>query len=304
MKPMMAQGVEIGSKKFNDIVADGYIMEPKLDGVRAVVFKRGNEVKMMSRSGKTDFAPKVPHLTNWFRSIADDFVLDGELGYVHYDYDGTGEPLIDFNKTARVTGSGDDVALSKQDGNDQMMFVAFDLLEWNGVSFLVQPYTTRRTKLHAFLVAVNSPTFITMTTMLEHWDEQWYNTYVEAGGEGVMLKNPLARYNPDTRLANNWYKVKKWETIDVVIDDYTEGLGKYTGQIGAIIGADAQGNPVVKCSGMTDEQRVEFTERWPLWKGKVMEVKHFGKVGIDEGGYRHPQFLRVRFDKLPEECIL
>jgi hypothetical protein len=36
----------------------------------------------------------------------------------------------------------------------------------------------------------------------------------------------------------------------------------------------------------------------------VMEIRHFGQVGKDQVGYRHPQFIRMRPDKDQEECVL
>lgn len=86
------------------------------------------------------------------------------------------------------------------------------------------------------------------------------------------------------------YKVKPTENYDVPVTGATEGKGKYAGLIGALI------IPKGKVSGMSDDQRRAFTERLP----EVIEVEC---MGLTNGGkFRHPRFIRERFDKSPAEC--
>lgn len=80
-------------------------------------------------------------------------------------------------------------------------------------------------------------------------------------------------------------KVKPTENYDVPVTGATEGKGKYTGLIGALI------TPRGKVSGMTDEQRIAFTKQLP----EVIEVECMGLT--KNGKFRHPRFVRERFDK-------
>lgn len=80
-------------------------------------------------------------------------------------------------------------------------------------------------------------------------------------------------------------KVKPKETYEVLVTGATEGKGKYLGLIGALI------TPKGKVSGMSDAQREAFTQTLP----KVIEVECQGLTV--HGKFRHPRFLRERFDK-------
>jgi ATP-dependent DNA ligase len=129
------------------------------------------------------------------------------------------------------------------------------------------------------------------------WNEPTYRDYVDCGGEGVVLKNPNARYVIGKRPANNWYKVKKFQTLDVVITGFTDGQGKYEGQIGAIIFKDPTGR-VGRCSGMDDATRLGLSAAvHSEIVGSVIEIRHWGHSGQGEEGYRFPQFVRFRPDK-------
>lgn len=308
MQPMLACPLDIVdvSRK-----ASGYVMEPKLDGVRVIVTKRGDNVILMSRSKKQDFGPKVPHLVESLLQVPYDFVLDGELGYAS-NWEAMAKdstwPILDFNQTMRVLGSGVDVALSKQSEEDTIFLWLFDCLH---LSEGAMDSARRETLEHLFFRDLNRAGYaIDLVVRLAEWDEDLYVEYVEAGGEGVMLKNPRAPYKPGKRPANHWFKVKKFDAIDVFITGSIPGQGKYEGQIGALTFVTPQGVEG-KCSGMTDEQRLQFScfnvdcggHRFmkgghldPRFYQKHMEIRFFGMVGKGETGLRHPQFIRLRPD--------
>lgn len=148
------------------------------------------------------------------------------------------------------------------------------------------------------------------------------------GGEGTMWKNINAKYKEGAKPANTWYKWKKEDTADVVIVGFTDGKqGKYFGQIGAVRYAEyltedeinALGikkkhvNHIYKddtdyylieigqCSGMTDEQRLDFTNNQTKYIGEVMEVEYMERT--KRGALQHPRFLQIRSDKQPDECL-
>jgi DNA ligase-1 len=309
----------------------GYHLEAKLDGWRCIATKEGNQVHLTSRTGKP-FTMKVPHIVAQLQEIPFDFVIDGELGYL--DHTKTERPVVfDYNKGARVLGSGETVARMKQkriydETGEHISFVVFDILSMDDVDFaadvaltIEQPYSERRAELSEFFLYVHHHrvrdvyqseafSWYTIDELLEY-----YNEIVSYGGEGVMLKDPNSLYVPGKRPANTWYKLKADETIDVVImKDYKPGKGKYEGQVGAIMVGAHGPDPllgyqdnlmfVAYVSGMTDEVRRELTDHWDMYVNRVVEIKHFGKVGLESGGLRHPQFVRFRNDKNPYDCLL
>ena len=302
--PMLANKLDIEAVgKYGD-----YWMEPKLDGVRCIATKSPlGVVTLTTRSGK-DMTEKLPHLVNEIATYPGAFILDGEIGYVDWDKTDSVKgawPILDFNATMRVIGSGPDTALQKQrEHESRIRFFVFDMPDVNRYNderhHIIQNMLPDWDRIGRSISVVRCP-------FLPSFDASVYDDYVLQGGEGVILKNPLGEYYPGKRKANTWYKLKKFESVDVIVDkDFLPGKGKYEGQIGALyFGALKDGKYVRigKCSGMTDFERETFTMFWDTMPGRVIEIRHFGLVGIDQGGLRHPGFLHMREDKEPQDCL-
>lgn len=103
--------------------------------------------------------------------------------------------------------------------------------------------------------------------------------------EGWVLKN----YN-----YQEWWKLKKVKTIDLIITGIVEGEGKYSGMVGSLVCCTSEGYEVAAISGMTDEQRAAMSfDDSPI--GKVVEVA-YQYVGA-KGRLRHPRFKCFREQK-------
>lgn len=306
-KPMLANPVDIDKVgKYQN-----YTMEVKLDGVRCIAIKdTTGHVSLWSRSGK-ELTDKLGHIVIQLKSIPGSFVVDGELGYCLEFLGDAHQPIafpvvIDFNATMRVIGSGSVEAQLKQDvkrelGWPNIKFFVFDILQ-KGI--YPQHMLTQADRRKSLTEWFDSTTYelspdIELSAEWPAWDESLYTSIVEAGGEGIMLKNPKAMYYPGKRKANTWYKVKAFDTIDCKIIGYDQGQGKYEAQIGALIVEDPTGREI-KVSGMTDAVRLDMTCNFMRkYNGKMCEVRYFGKVGEQKDGYRHPQYLRMRGDLEP-----
>jgi ATP-dependent DNA ligase len=285
IQPMLACPLDIEDI---DRKANGFYMEPKLDGIRCLAAWDG---RMISRSAKTDLASRLPHLSNAVRllHLPQGVWLDGEVGYVtgwsRYSW-----PIFDFNATVRVTGSSVPEALAKQEHNSRhaglgdIVFYVFDAVTESGLR--VVPEIPEPQELGIWSIKM-------IMVAKDGWNEDVYNQYVLDGGEGVILKNPDAPYKPGKRPARTWYKIKKFHTSEGRIIGFDPGQGKYEGQIGALILQTAHGTKV-RCSGMTDNLRLEMSLNWNQYVGRMVEFKFFGMVGAGGDGYRHPQFLRFR----------
>jgi ATP-dependent DNA ligase len=84
------------------------------------------------------------------------------------------------------------------------------------------------------------------------------------------------------------YKVKKQETIDVVVTDIQPGAGKYVGKMGALITSMGKVG-----TGFSDKQREAFNDTSVI--GRTIEV---GCMEVTKDNkFRHPRFIRFRPDK-------
>jgi len=97
---------------------------------------------------------------------------------------------------------------------------------------------------------------------------------VAAGYEGLVL-----------RQGDKWIKVKPKETYDVKVTGVQEGKGQHEGAMGALLTDMGKVG-----TGFTREQRKQ------VWrKGNVIEVECMSLT--PKGKFRHPRFVRERFDK-------
>lgn len=314
--PMLASTT---SEKKRATLSDqsGYVLEPKHDGMRAVISKHNGEVKIYSRVG-LEYQEHLPALVAEFSQLSDGTVMDGELMVVkeRVDIDGHTIAVADFNATMRIMGSGPDKAIARQDAQ-KIEFCAFDLIKVGGYSLESAEYSIRLSALNGLL---ENPIFdmpsIFPNVVLDVWDNGTIDKLWDAGIEGAILKNVNSVYIAGKRRANTWYKIKSVLTADVVVMGYTDAkegkTGKWLGKVGALIfGAYNDQQELVEvgqCSGMNDAER----DRWTAIRDydvenalRVIEVKYNDLVGSGTFGTpRHPQFKTERIDKLPTDCLM
>lgn len=282
-------------------LAREYVMEPKLDGFRAGIIKRGSTVTIYSRTWKEQ-PGKLPHLERALTEVPHDFHLDGELVHLRGVEDGV--PMVDFNRTARVMGSNAGRAQAEQMKHGKLVFVAFDLIGFDDQDWRRTKQSIRRAGLEMFWQNWLQKAYVALLPQVHENFAETYDRYISLGVEGAMLKAQDAPY--DGKRSGAWRKIKSVETADVVVIGFTQGGGKYSDTIGAIQFGQYRDGELVRrgqCSGMTDDLRYAISASPDAYIGRVMEVKHFGYVSEAEvHGFRHPQFVRFRDDKKREEC--
>lgn len=291
-----------------------YILDVKQDGVRCIVVHDHEGINLYSRTGKLQNG-KVPGLEKELRdTLPYGSVIDGELALVDRleEIGGQSVPVVNFNKTMTVIGSLPENAVLKQElMGKEVSLIAFDILKWEGTDFTSRDQMSRINKLYSeFKYTFDNEESLLYLGNVYSDPSQYLDLYdeiTEKKIEGAILKNTKCLYVPGKRPAKHWYKAKRERSFDVVVLGYTEGQGKYEGQIGAIeFGAyDKDGSLVRigKCSGLTDEERRDITNNKDEYLGRVFEVKSNDMVGSGEyRSPRHPNFLHWREDKLPEQC--
>jgi DNA ligase-1 len=151
-----------------------------------------------------------------------------------------------------------------------------------------------------------------------------YRQALEAGHEGIMLKNPASAYVPGKR-GKNWLKIKPvMETLDLVVIGARWGEGKRANLLGSyrLACAEPESGKLLDvgwvATGLTDEALEELTglfrELILVQKGMEVELRPavIFEVAYEEiqrspnysSGYalRFPRLVEVRDDKSLEEA--
>ena len=170
----------------------GWVYEEKYDGYRAVVYKQGKSVRILSRNLKDLTAQFAAVAEAVARLRAPTLVLDGELAV--FD-----ERLVSHLGYLRASRENEGKLLTPP------LLVAFDCLYARGRELFQEPLARRRTRLERELIEAEGPLLVARRLGpdgLEAWEE------VKAHGwEGLVAKDAASPYEPDTR-TRSWIKVK------------------------------------------------------------------------------------------------
>jgi DNA ligase-1 len=254
VKPMLAEPVDDIDRAVETLGEAAY--EFKFDGARVQVHKSGDEVRIYSRhlNEVTDSLPELSELA--CRLDAQELILEGEaLGF-----DPEGRPLRfqDFMRRFRRKN------LSGFEGLPVRAFF-FDLILRDGDSLFDLPYRDRRALLEdlAGKEAEVTPSLITSSPKEAH---RFFERSIEAGHEGLIAKAPGSRYRFGAR-GKDWLKIKRVETLDLVVIAADWGYGRRKGWLSnyhlACMG-ERPGELLTlgkTFKGLTDDQFKWMTER-------------------------------------------
>jgi DNA ligase-1 len=309
VKPMLAQTGE-APDAFDG--ADEAVVEWKYDGARLQVHA-GDETRLFSRSLE-DLTDSLPDVVERIEEDAEgNVILDAEVVAVEDD-----EPLPfqevlrRLRRKHRVEEMRDEVALELH---------VFDILyDGEDGAVIDEPLRDRYARLDRVVDGTRAR-FRFVGGADEVRRER--RDAVEAGHEGVMVKNPESAYSPGAR-GGDWLKMKpEPETLDLVVTGGEWGEGRRASLVGSfVLGArsrDGGYETVGKvATGLTDEELERLTDRF---EGLIEaeDGKEIGfqpsvvfEVGYEEiqrspeyaSGYalRFPRFVRTRDDKDPDDA--
>jgi ATP-dependent DNA ligase len=298
----------------------GWQYEPKWDGFRALVFRTGGAVEIMSKSGKS-LARYFPEIVALIAAIdRDQFTLDGELILPVGD-------ILSFDALqARLHPAESRILKLSRETPSQLML--FDCLAVDGEDLLAAPLSERRATLVAFHKKHGNDSLLLSPCTLElDQAEEWL---ARSGGslDGVIAKPLDKPYRPGERAM---LKVKQHRTADCVVGGFRRTPDK-TGIASLLLGLyDEQGqlNHVGFTSAIRARERIALAARFasliesPGFTGKapggpsrwnngreneweplrpelVVEVL-YDQVTADR--FRHgTRLLRWRPDKAPRQC--
>lgn len=204
---------------------EGWRYEPKWDGFRCLVFRKGSEVLLQSKAGQP-LGRYFPELVQAFLALpAKQFVLDGEIvilrdGRLSFD-----DLLMRIHPAAS--------RIKKLSEATPSLFFAFDILvSGRGKSLVNQPLTERREALEAFFAEIRNSKSIRLSpsSLDRTLAQRWMGEGVSTGLDGVIAKRDDLPYASGQRTAMQ--KVKRIRTADCVVGGFRYATkGKVIGSL-------------------------------------------------------------------------
>jgi bifunctional non-homologous end joining protein LigD len=290
--------------------------ELKWDGVRAVSYVRGGEVRLMSRND-LDVSRSYPEILVPPPALATSAaVLDGEL----VAFDAAGRPS--FGRLQERMHIADVAVARRLAERVPVVYLVFDLLFLDGRSLLRTPYLRRREVLES--LGIEGTTWRVPPSFAGHGADVLAASR-ENRLEGVVAKRAASTYRPGAR-SPDWRKVKHQRMQEVVVAGWRTGHGRREGGIGSLVlgvpgpdGLEFVGGVGTGFTGaMLDDlaRRLAPLERpdppfaTPLARAELREAhwvdpRLVGEVMFTEwtsdGHLRHPSWRGLRPDKNPAD---
>ncbi len=286
---------------------EDWIYERKLDGERCLVFKKGKEIRLMSRNQKK-INDQYPEIADAIKKQNHDFVIDGEI----VAFDGN---ITSFSKLQpRMHRSEPDLSIP-------VYYYVFDIIYLEGYDLSDLPLKQRKSLLKK---AVDfSGEHLRYTIHRNKEGEKFLKEACRKGWEGLIAKEAESQYVHDR--SKKWLKFKCEKGQELVICGYTApgGSRKHFGAL--IVGYYDHGK--LKHAGKVgtgyDEETLKrvhdkmkkleqddppFDNDNPDYKNATwLKPKLVGEFRFTEwtkdNKLRHPSFLGLRDDKKAKDVV-
>ncbi len=304
LEPMRAT---LTDDRFSD---PDWIYERKLDGVRALAYREGGEVRLLSRNRRRMHAP-YPEIVEALTALdAPDLVVDGEV--------------VAF-EDGRTSFSRLQQRMQKQDPDRAratgvaVHYYLFDLLHLDGRSTRDAPLRDRKRLLRR-VIAFEDP--LRFTPHRNEHGEQFIDEACADGWEGLIAKRASSPYQH--RRSRDWLKFKCVAEQELVIGGFTEPRGQRVGFGALLVGYHENG--ALRYAGKVgtgyDEETLDELGRRlrSLERSTSPFDEEVGEAGVhwvtpelvaqigftewtEAGRLRHPRFLGLRDDKDPSAVV-
>lgn len=276
--PMLAKTYEpsAAKKKRKDIVFPCFV-QPKLDGLRCIMYLRDGEIVAQSRTG--NHFKSMERITSSLRPFFQQHpavVLDGEL----YTKDIPFEVLAGIIKKQKIT-EGDSVIL------ETITYNVYDIVD------LTAPFHQRILFLREYFESGQFPRIKFVETLMVDTIADFrrsFSEFVANGYEGIMLRNVSGLYITNYR-SDDLQKYKEFMEEEFRIIGFAEGDGHDKGTVKWIC-ETTDGKPFTVRPRGTVAHRKELFQNGSAYVGKLLTV--IFQEYTEEGKPRFPVGKAIR----------
>jgi bifunctional non-homologous end joining protein LigD len=295
-----------------------WALEMKWDGVRALGYAQGGELRLLSRSGRSVTA-SYPELQGMGADLPPaGAVIDGEVVALGQD----GAPSFEsLQLRMHVTDAAQARRLAAE---APVSYLAFDLLWLEGRPLLGEQYRVRRALLDELALA--GPRWQAPPSFTGEPAADILRVSVLQGLEGVVAKRLDSRYVQ--KRSPSWRKIKNVIRQEVVVGGWRPGKAGRAGQIGSLLvgigGTDGLGYVGHVGSGLTDHDLALLGGRLAalrrdtqpfagpvphehardaVWTEPLLVVDVSFSGWTSAGMMRHPVYKGLRSDKDPAQVV-
>jgi bifunctional non-homologous end joining protein LigD len=289
----------------------GWVYEPKLDGVRVLIYVKDGRVRLFSRNRKPLDAAYPELVEALALAVRGDAVLDGEVVAIDPRRGISSFALLQQRMQLR------DPVRASRSGVPVLLYL-FDCLYYEGIDLTGLPLVDRKAVLRD-VVWYDDP--IRFTPFRTSGSAAMYRDACARGAEGIIAKRADSSYV--SARSTDWLKIKCVNQQEFVIGGYTEPQGSRE-RLGALLVGYYDGK-TLRYAGKVgtgyDRATLEMLHRkltplhrrtspfapGPIPGGTVQWVtpKLVAQIGFAEwtgaGLLRHPRYLGLREDKAARE---
>jgi bifunctional non-homologous end joining protein LigD len=289
----------------------GWLFEPKLDGVRCLALRSGTTIQLISRNQKR-LNHKYPELVEALRNQpSDGIAVDGEI----VTFEGSVTSFAKLQQRMQLAHPSEDLRRKIP-----VWFYVFDLLHLDGKDTRAVPLRERKALL-AEVFTFKDP--LRFTEHRESTGEPYFREACRKGWEGIIAKNAASVYTSGR--SAEWLKFKCLNQQEFVIGGYTDpqhsriGFGallvgfyeagtlKYAGKVGTGYDTVTLRDLHTKLSKI-ETKTPPFSGNGLPGRGvhwvrpKLVAQIAFGEWTRD-GKLRQPRFLGLRDDKDAKDVV-
>ncbi len=234
VRPMLADRVK-NEKDAIEKFQTEFSAEYKLDGERAQIHKKGNEIIIFSRSLEKitqyypDIVEKIPSAL-----VSDDCILEAEVVAIN-------ENTGDFLPFQELMHRRRKYKLEQAVSDYPITVNFFDVLYFDGKKTMDLPYIERRNILMKIVKDDKFTKVIPMSIIKNETDVlEILENSINSGCEGLMLKALQSPYKAGMR-GSNWLKLKReyqnelGDSLDLIVIGAFFGKGRRTGRYGTLL---------------------------------------------------------------------